>query len=110
VQLAYTADLVNQWPHGLFGVRIPGFTRIFGICYGQRVFLSAKCPDGVIEPLHFDVGGNVVRPQLCGIFGVRICNLLLLRCSSVLLLLNRCGLGGCFLLFCRNVHPGTATL
>jgi hypothetical protein len=119
VQLAHAADLVHQRLHGLFGVRIPSYTRILGVCYGQRVFLCAECLDGLIEPLHLGVGCNVVRPQFYGVVGISIgyCFLLrchrfrshlLLRCCRFLLLLNRCGLGGVCLLLCRNVHPGTA--
>jgi hypothetical protein len=109
VQLAHAADLVHQRLHGLFGVRIPSYTRILGVCYGQRVFLCAECLDGLIEPLHLGVGCNVVGPQLCSICGICIRSQFLLRCHRFLLLLNRCGLGGVCLLLCRNVHPGPAT-
>jgi hypothetical protein len=108
VQLSYTADLVHQRLHGLFGVRIPSYPRILGVCYGQRVFLCAECLDGLIEPLHLDVGGNVVGPQFCGICGICLRSHLLLRCHRFLLLLNRCSFGSFFLLPRSNVHPGTA--
>ena len=108
MQLAHAADLVHQRLHGFFGVRIPGSTRILGVCYGQWVFLCAQRLDGIIEPLHLDVGSNIVRPQFYGVVWIRIRDLLLLRCSSFLLLLNRCGLGSFFLLLRRNYVSCTA--